>query len=158
MLLLDYEFWLPHQYNEMLFVDPFLQPLILSIYYHCMVNFKLLLFSYLTIWWVIPTFDNKIICYAITTIRHVTVICQGSASYRKKFPVSKALSSLQIMTESFWMLLLQSYILANAWGAYPTVPIGGIINIGKYFQLVQYVPKYKGKYKYPLCLSLWYCN
>ena len=28
------------------------------------------------------------------------------------------------------MLLLQSYILANAWGAYPTVPIGRIINIG----------------------------
>ena len=132
MLLLDYEFRLPHQYNEMLFVDPFLQSLILSIYYHCMVNFdQLLLFLHL-----IPTFDNRIISNAITIIRHVTVICQGSASYRKKFPVSKALSSLQIMTESFWMLLLQSYILANAWGAYPTVPIGGIINIGKYFQLV----------------------
>ena len=142
----------------MLFVDPFLQSLILSIYYHCLVKFdQLLLFSHLTI--KIQTFDNRIISNAITIIRHVTVICQGSASYRKKFPVSKALSSLQIMTESFWMLLLQSYILANAWGAYPTVPIGGIINIGKYFQLVQYVPKYftllyKGKYKYPLCLSL----
>ena len=50
MLLLDYEFRLPHQYNEMLFVDPFLQPLILSIYYHCLVNFdQLLLFSHLTI-------------------------------------------------------------------------------------------------------------
>ena len=58
------------------------------------------------------------------------MICQGAKSYRKKFPVSKALSSLQILTESFWMLLLQSYILANAWGAYPTVPIGRIINIG----------------------------
>ena len=124
----------------MLFVDPFLQPLILFIYYHCLVNFDLsLLFSDSTIQ--IPTFDNRIISNAITINRHVTVICQGSASYRKKFPVSKALSSLQIMTESFWMLLLQSYILANAWGAYPTVPIGGIINIGKYFQLVQYVPK-----------------
>ena len=63
--------------------------------------------------------------------RHVTVICQGATSYRKKFPVSKALSSLQVFTESFWMLLLQSYILANAWGAYPTVPIGRIIDIGK---------------------------
>ena len=29
------------------------------------------------------------------------------------------------------MLLLQSYILANAWGAYPTVPLGRIMNIGK---------------------------
>ena len=120
----------------MLFVDPLLQPLILSIYNHCMVNFDQFLFSHLIILnmaqLVIPTFD---ISNAITIIRHVTVICQGSASYRKKFPVSKALSSLQIMTESFWMLLLQSYILANAWGAYPTVPIGGIINIGKYFQL-----------------------
>ena len=121
----------------MLFVDPFLQPLILSIYYHCMVNFDQLLFSHLIIsQLVILTFDNRIISNAITIIRHVTVICQGSATYRKKFPVSKALSSLQIMTESFWMLLLQSYILANAWGAYPTVPIGGIIDIGKYFQLV----------------------
>ena len=35
------------------------------------------------------------------------------------------------MTESFCMLLLQSYILANAWGAYPTVPLGRIMNIGK---------------------------
>ena len=60
----------------------------------------------------------------------MTVICQGANSYRKKFPVSKALTSLQILSESFFMLLLQSYILANAWGAYPTVPIGRIINIG----------------------------
>ena len=122
----------------MLFVDPFLQPLILSIYYHCLVNFDQLLLFYALehLKLGIPTFDNRIISNAITINRHVTVICQGSASYRKKFPVSKALSSLQIMTESFWMLLLQSYILANAWGAYPTVPIGGIINIGKYFQLI----------------------
>ena len=86
---------------------------------------------------VIMRIENSIFKYTLVIpllqlyfYRHVTVICQGANSYRKKFPVSKALSSLQILTESFCMLLLQSYILANAWGAYPTVPIGRIINIG----------------------------
>ena len=118
----------------MLSLDVFLQSNIFPIYNHCLVRMeKVDFFSYNAHRnFSIFKYTLVIPLLQLYFYRHVTVICQGANSYRKKFPVSKALSSLQILTESFCMLLLQSYILANAWGAYPTVPIGRIINIGMF--------------------------
>lgn len=45
--------------------------------------------------------------------------------------MAKAMTSLQILTESFWMLLLQVYITIHTWESYYKVPIGGLADIGK---------------------------
>ena len=133
MLLLDHEFRLPHKSNQMLSLDFLFQPHLLSIHNDCLVSLSIDCQFNRTA----KNYNENYVCkmwYFLILMfllcRHVTIMCQGAKSYKKKFPVSKALSSLQTMAESSWMLLLQCYILTNLWGSYPTIPIGGFINMG----------------------------
>ena len=64
------------------------------------------------------------------SFRHTTVIFQGTSQFRTKFGVSKALTSLQIIVESFGLVLLQAYIVINTWTSYYSMPIAGLANIG----------------------------
>ena len=62
--------------------------------------------------------------------RHTTVIFQGPSHYRLKYGVSKALTSLQTMTESFGLLLLQAHVIIQTWSSNYRMPIGGLADIG----------------------------
>ena len=53
------------------------------------------------------TIDLRL-CY-----RHVIVSCQEEEKLKSKFALSKVLRTLQVQTESFLMLLLQSHILSH---------------------------------------------
>ena len=55
-----------------------------------------------------PEFIDLRLCY-----RHVIVSCQEEEKLKSKFALSKVLRTLQVQTESFLMLLLQSHILSH---------------------------------------------
>merc|ERR1719489_668079 len=60
---------------------------------------------------------------------HTTALFQGGRQFRSKYGVSKALTSLQTMTECLGLAILQAYIIIHTWTSYYSMPIGGLANI-----------------------------